>query len=118
MSFLTPPSRRRARSRPGSRFRRVRRPREEFAGRLVQAIVMCGLVVALVWLLIVTGRLVQSRLVEKYGSQAWLLPITIGCVFLFVLYRLQRLGAELVARAAELKQASKRNEDNEEEEDT
>jgi sterol desaturase/sphingolipid hydroxylase (fatty acid hydroxylase superfamily) len=118
MSFLTPPSRRRARSRPGSRFQRVRRPREEFAGRLVQAVVMSGLALALAWLLVVTGRLVQSRLVEKYGSQAWLLPITIGFVFLFILYRLQRLWAEVVERAVELRQISKSSDNNEKENDT
>ena len=108
MSFLGPPSRRRrGKARPGSRFQRTRRPGEELAGRLIQVVVLTGLTAALLWLLIVTSRLVQARLMEKYGSQAWLLPVIIGLVFLFILYRFQRLWAEVIGRVGELRELRK-----------
>jgi hypothetical protein len=112
MSFLTPPPRRRrGGGRPASRFRRSSRPREEFAGRLVQALVMSVLAAALLMLLRIAYRMVRQHFAEEYGAQAWLLPITVGCVFIFILYRLQRIWTEVAKRARALKKASKSSAD-------
>jgi len=80
---------------------------------VVQAIVMSVLALGLVLLLHTSIRLLRAHFLAKYGSQAWLLPIIIGLIFLFILYRLLRLWSEVLARSRELKEESKSLEDKE-----
>ncbi len=79
----------------GSRFRRGRRSREEYASKLVQSITLTLLCAALIWLIFVSTRLIRAHFLEESGSQAWLLPISIGLILLFLLYRLMKLWGEV-----------------------
>ena len=108
--------RRRGRVRPRSqgdgRFRRGRRTREAFAGKLVQAITMTVLCGALFWLLATAVRLVRAHFDEAGGPQAWLLPLVIGAILVFLLYRLVRLWREVLELGRELKSSPKSMNDN------
>lgn len=104
--FGTPRRKRRGDS-AGSRFRRAQRPREEFASKLVQSVTLSVLCLALVWLLGTSVRLIRAHFLEKSGSQAWLLPIIIGLILIFLLYRLVKLWAEVRALRQELRRSAK-----------
>lgn len=108
--------RRRGRPRAGrrsqSRFRRGRRTREEFAGKLAQAITLTVLCGALVWLLSTALRLVRAHFHESHGAQAWLLPLVIGAILVFLFYRLVRLWQEVRGLGRELRSSSTSMNDN------
>lgn len=95
-----------------SRFRRGQRPREEYASKLIQSITLSVLCVALIWLLGTSLRLIRAHFVEKTGAQAWLLPLSIGLILLFLLYRLFKLWAELRGLRGELNRSHKSLDDN------
>ncbi len=90
-----------------SRFRRARKPREEYASKLIQSITLSVLCAALIWLLFSATRLIRAHFLEKAGSQAWLLPIIIGLILLFLLYHLVKLWIEVRNLASELKMSAK-----------
>ena len=96
---LIPGGRRRRSPRRGaaelSRFRRGHRLGEEFAAKLVQAITLALLCGGLIWLLVNTLRLLRAHFLADYGPRAWLLPLGIGLILLFLLYRLFRYASEL-----------------------
>ncbi len=49
-------------------------------------------------------RLIRAHFLEEYGPQAWLLPIGIGLIFCFILYRLIRLWREVRERIGDLRE--------------
>jgi len=103
------PGRRRARRSAADlgRFRRGRRRGEEFGAKLVQAVTLTAVCGALVWLEFSALRLLRARFLADYGPRAWLLPLGIGLLLLFLLYRLLRLWQELQARRRELRSEDK-----------
>jgi len=101
--MLRPRSTRRS-SKRLSRFRARSRVREEFSAKVVQGIVALLLYIAMIWLLYTTIQLLRVRLLEEFGSRAWLLPIGIGVLFLFLLLRLRHLWREIRELWRELKE--------------
>ena len=87
------------------RFGRIRRRREEFAGKLVQGVVMTILAASLLVLEFAAIRLIRAHFLREYGGQAWLLPIGIGLILLFIAYRLVKLWLEIRERLAEMREA-------------
>jgi len=77
------------------RFQRGRRRGEELGAKTVQAITLAAVCAALVWLEFSTMRLLRAHFLADYGPRAWLLPLGIGLLLLFLLYRLLRLWQEL-----------------------
>ncbi len=86
-----------------NRFRRARQPREEYASKLIQSITLTVLCSALIWLLFTSIRLIRAHFIQKAGAQAWLLPIIIGLILLFLLYHLVKLWTEVRNLAIELR---------------
>ncbi|MBN2170728.1 MAG: hypothetical protein JW819_05350 [Candidatus Krumholzibacteriota bacterium] len=91
--LLRPRSSRRT-SRRVSRFRARSRVREEFIAKVVQGVVALLLYIAMIWLLYTTVQLLRVRLLAEFGGRAWLLPIGIGVLFLFLLFRLRHIWRE------------------------
>ena len=77
------------------RFQRSRRLGEEFTAKMVQAVTLTLLCGGLLWLLGSALRLLRAHFLADYGPRAWLLPLGIGLLLLFLLYRLFRLSLEL-----------------------
>ena len=84
------------------RFGRLRRRREALAAKVIQAIVMAILAVSLVILEFAAIRLIRAHFLAEYGGQAWLLPIAIGLIFCFIVYRWFKLWQEIKERLAEM----------------
>jgi hypothetical protein len=97
--FLNPLPGRRGRrgAQEGGRSRARQRTREEFAAKLVQALTLTLVCGALVWLIFGALRVLHAHFLAKYGARAWLLPLGIGLVLLFLLYHLYRLWSEVRA---------------------
>lgn len=106
------PSRRRRSAQPPGRFRRGRRLGEEFAAKLVQAVTLALLCGGLLWLLASTLRLLRARFLAEWGPRAWLLPLGIGLILLFLLYRLWRYGQEVRELRQALRNSRKPLDDN------
>jgi hypothetical protein len=85
------------------RFGRLRRRREAFAAKVVQAIVMAILAVSLFILEFTAIRLIRAHFLAEYGGQAWLLPIAIGLIFCFIIYRWFKLWQEIKERLREMR---------------
>jgi hypothetical protein len=66
--------------------------------------VLCS---ALIWLLLTSIRLIRAHFIEKAGAQAWLLPLVIGLILLFLLYHLVKLWTEVRNLAVELRKSAK-----------
>ena len=87
-------------------FGRLRRRREAFAAKVVQAIVMAILAASLVILEFAAIRLIrahEAQFLAEYGGQAWLLPIAIGLIFCFIVYRWIKLWQEIKERLREMR---------------
>lgn len=89
------------------RFHRGRRRGEELGAKAVQAITLAAVCGALVWLEFSTVRLLRAHFLADYGPRAWLLPLGIGLLLLFLLYRLLRLWQELRSLRQEWKGSAK-----------
>lgn len=89
------------------RFQRGRRRGEELAAKAVQAIALAAVCGALVWLEFSTVRLLRAHFLADYGPRAWLLPLGIGLLLLFLLYRLLRLWQELRSLRREWEEGAK-----------
>lgn len=89
------------------RFQRSRRSGEELGAKAVQAITLAAVCGALVWLEFSTLRLLRAHFLADYGPRAWLLPLGIGLLLLFLLYRLLRLWQELRALRRDWKDSIK-----------
>lgn len=88
-----------------SRFHRSRHLGEEFASKIVQGsvgLVLCG---GLIWLFLSAVQLIRAHFLANYGPQAWLLPIVIGFIFLFVLHRVLRVWRQALVLRREMQEA-------------
>jgi len=98
------------RRRPGQfRFEAPRRNRETFGALLVQGLVQSFLLFALGGLLVVSVRMVRAHFLDKYGFQAWILPIIIALMMLFLLYRFSRFWRNFMEEYREGKDARERD---------